>query len=781
MLDISDEDDEQHVEKAMSLQEHQTIEYPSETRSDEARLPSFHAVETSSTYGGGESIVSVLSNYSIAQKAIAEAARAELQRQKELAEYTERRHKYATSDASSAFTNDNLEEEVARLIAEKESRFQAERAVALMRAQRELEAERKARIEAEAARLKVEEELERLKLKEIPIVNEAPSDRELKDISVQEPAAETHTETSDVSEKQDDVISPCAATQPVVEQELLSPEESSHQTEDDYSEFERMISDAKAAKVTVEDEMERLELEDAVVGDEVVAVDEMKSVPDEQAQRELSHQEVGEKARMEAEASRLRAEKELERLRASRFSLEVDETAPESVIVQADAENKPDLLRMSSKQSEDDVEVFRHGYSTDDESQHIQSDDIEEKAPADSVALDALDSLQISESMKSVEPQAATDSLVTEESQLDNRESELGPTLAQGYDEHELLPATAEPTPRIPSDPAAPGNSQTDALRDISDSEKKYDVSSRSIDVSPSLAQDSKSDSEEAIIHHVARVTFEGNPSKGQLSFTTGSKVEAHSNQRGPWWLGRCGGRTGWFPASAIVPESEFLANVIGPLSGADEPDASESVEPLSGDDLNAVYDLIRNPSDPISQDGDEGDSDDESGSPAKSRWLDTENGKSRAPALPSRDHSPPPTRLDPFEMAGLSERLYEPQADDLHSNEGDGIPPSDVPKDTDGDIALPSEDVGETLSTEELVCVELADVSKNDAPDAVQPQSEISAKSDTDKDPKVVTKKPRPKPEWRATKDPKSGFIYYYHTGTREVSYYSIDIDCIL
>ena len=78
-------------------------------------------------------------------------------------------------------------------------------------------------------------------------------------------------------------------------------------------------------------------------------------------------------------------------------------------------------------------------------------------------------------------------------------------------------------------------------------------------------------------------------------------------------------------------------------------------------------------------------------------------------------------------------------------------------------------------------MCVELADVSKNDAPDAVQPQSEISAKSDTDKDPKVVTKKPRPKPEWRATKDPKSGFIYYYHTGTREVSYYSIDIDCIL
>jgi hypothetical protein len=77
----------------------------------------------------------------------------------------------------------------------------------------------------------------------------------------------------------------------------------------------------------------------------------------------------------------------------------------------------------------------------------------------------------------------------------------------------------------------------------------------------PSLFDDEEG---EANIHHVAKVTFDGNPAKGQLSFTSGTEVLAHSNQRGEWWLGRCGGRTGWFPASAVVPASEYLQS-LGP------------------------------------------------------------------------------------------------------------------------------------------------------------------------------------------------------------------------
>lgn len=783
-VDIETTGPPEHQATERRESELQSIALSSANHNEEARLSVPYSAETSSTYGGGgESIVSVLSNYSIAQKAIAEAARAELQRQKEMAEYTERRQKFATSDASSAFTSDNLEEEVARLIAEKESRLQAERAVALMRAQKELEAERKARMEAEAARLKVEEELERLKLKEISMVHEAPSAQESESMPVQELAERsTPAATLDLSEEQNDLCPPdhlvdqiCEPSHLEVEQDLPLSEENSQHTDDDYSEFERMISGAKAGKVTIGDEMERLGLGETAVGTEVV--EDMKCIPDEEVQREQLHQEAVEKARMEAEASRLRAEQELERLRGERLSMELDETAGESRIVQDSARNEPDFLRMSSEQPEDDVEIFRQTYSSVDESQPTPVEAENDKAIAENDDLD-IHLVSQSESNErggiiSVEPQSTFDSLEPDEQALHQRASE------EESDQH-----------NIPMHPA-PEIAQADVLCDNAVPTNEHDVSSRAIDVSQSVHQESKPvismdsphmpvevhDEEEAIIHHVARVTFEGNPSKGQLSFTTGSKIEAHSNQLGPWWLGRCGGRTGWFPASAIVPESEFLANVIGPLSGSDEPDASESVAALSGDELNAVYDLIRNPSDPLSQDEDEGDSDDESGSPAKSRWLDTENSKINSAALPSRDHSPPPTRLDPSAMAGLSERLYEPHDDDLHPNKDKETSQIPLSENIVGDSELSSEDIGDTPSKEEMACVETAKVSRNDTSDVVQPQPVVTEKSDActlDEQPKAdVTKpRPKPKPEWRATKDPKSGFIYYYHTGTRETTW---------
>jgi len=271
-----------------------------------------------------------------------------------------------------------------------------------------------------------------------------------------------------------------------------------------------------------------------------------------------------------------------------------------------------------------------------------------------------------------------------------------------------------------------------------------------------------KEEDDEAQIHHVARVTFEGDRSKGQLSFTTGSKVEAHSNQRGPWWLGRCCGRTGWFPASAVVPASEFLRSPVNRPSSNIADEDENDVAQLSGDELNAVYDLIRNPS----------ESEDES-SPAKSRWLGSAD-KSNA-AQPSRDYSPPPSRFDPSEMAGLSERLYDSHDDDSHSNKNEIVGRSPPPT-SYGEIA------SESKSVEVLHHPEETDetLSKDKPPKAQSQSAEISkvgenvSKGNAAKysPSEANAAKTKPKLGWRATKDPNSGLIYYYHAGTRETTW---------
>jgi hypothetical protein len=96
---------------------------------------------------------------------------------------------------------------------------------------------------------------------------------------------------------------------------------------------------------------------------------------------------------------------------------------------------------------------------------------------------------------------------------------------------------------------------------------------------------------------------------------------------------------------------------------------------------------------------------------------------------IPSeRNHSPPPTRLDPSELAGLSERLYD-------FNDGD-FPSitNDVPADT----------LQNNVTTDSAV--------------SQSPNAESPARK-------------KPKGNWRAAKDSNSGLIYYYHIKTKEVS----------
>jgi hypothetical protein len=93
-----------------------------------------------------------------------------------------------------------------------------------------------------------------------------------------------------------------------------------------------------------------------------------------------------------------------------------------------------------------------------------------------------------------------------------------------------------------------------------------------------------------------------------------------------------------------------------------------------------------------------------------------------------ARDHSSLPTRLDPSEQAGLSERLYE-------SNDGDS------PSNTND---VPAETLQNNVTTDSAVL---------QSPNADSPSRR------------------KPKGDWRAAKDSNSGLIYYYHIKTKEVS----------
>lgn len=228
----------------------------------------------------------------------------------------------------------------------------------------------------------------------------------------------------------------------------------------------------------------------------------------------------------------------------------------------------------------------------------------------------------------------------------------------------------------------------------------------------PSLLDDEEG---EANIHHVAKVTFDGNPAKGQLSFTSGSEVLAHSNQRGDWWLGRCGGRTGWFPASAVVPASEYLSS-LGPTLGVHQSESESTDEvdlefpKLSQEELHETYDLIRSPS-----------------------------GEDESPNRPVKD--PDVTKSDPTEIVDLQEHGQNDvmNAYDSMLNEYDSM-------------LGPSTAEGQEVAVKEDPSVNLT-VQTN--------QSELNATANSGEKKKRI---------WRSANDPNTGMTYYYNVKTREV-----------
>jgi len=259
--------------------------------------------------------------------------------------------------------------------------------------------------------------------------------------------------------------------------------------------------------------------------------------------------------------------------------------------------------------------------------------------------------------------------------------------------------------------------------------------------VSPQLESE-----EEANIHHVAKVTFEGDPSKGQLSFITGAAVLAHSNQRGPWWLGRSGGRTGWFPASAVVPASEFLGNNF--IESPDIEEEEKEFARMSQAELDKVYNLIRSPSDPVGSDeGSHDDEEEDVTSPAKNRWMEDSYGV-RGPISSQRDSSPPATpRLDPSESVGLKERLFETKSSD-GSQQKSAMENSTDQTGMTSDIQNAQDHNHNSISP------------KNTTGSPQTPMPETTPAHD------------KPKRLWRTAIDKSTGLTYYYHIHTRETSW---------
>ncbi|KAL3798197.1 hypothetical protein HJC23_005758 [Cyclotella cryptica] len=261
----------------------------------------------------------------------------------------------------------------------------------------------------------------------------------------------------------------------------------------------------------------------------------------------------------------------------------------------------------------------------------------------------------------------------------------------------------------------------------------------------PSIIDDEEG---EANIFHVARVTFDGDPSKGQLSFTTGSEVLAHSNQRGDWWLGRCGGRTGWFPAAAVVPASEFLRGSVdtayNPVQNAEDDDDIDLEFPkLSEEELNSVYDFIRSPS---------GDDD----SPKRVR--------KESPRPDSRT-------LDPSQCVGLEQRHESTENDDSdvkHAfdsmmNVYDSMVTPASARDSDQRIKE-KEEPSLTVSEE---------TSQTEANYNIQIVPNDTNQTETNQErPAHTAQAKKPKRLWRSALDPNTGLTYYYNVKTRETTW---------
>ena len=694
---------------------------------------------------GGDSIVSAMSQHSTSMMAIAVATRTELKRLREVAAFNQQQQGDATIHSGSRI-GDIHEEEITRLIAEKESRFQAEQAVALLKAQRELEAERRARLEAETAKMRAEIELQHLKWEKMRKEEEKLADQGVDSGIDQEQAGDVAAAAPlEPSEEKPSSNSPG----PFLGQNQLGLKK---------YKLEEVVTAVESPRVKAEEQLESVNTDEMVKEDEVV--EKLPNVSRAIAQQEQPLPDAIDQSRLEAEATRLQAEKELELLRAKRatvLTLEYDEIDL--------TENKSDLSRTNSEQDADDIEIFRHVYSSDDDSVSRHSEAVVDEAPQHLSEEDEnrrkFKDMMVTSKSSSDESEGVE---VAEPAQIGKSETSavasdvaerIEPNMKSLSLENEILEATGQE-----SSSEALGQESTSPRKDAvhvaakknESVDEEVETNERDFPLEKSKpAVPMEIDEEvEAVIHHVAVVTFEGNPGKGQLSFITGSKIEAHSNQCGPWWLGRCGTRTGWFPARAVVPESEFLARFKSPSGAVADYDESEEVAPLSGDELHAVYDLIRNPSDQSEQNRDGDDSGSESGSPARSRWLDTGAGKSNTAFSSSRDHSPPPTRSDPSEMAGLTERLYGSNDDDSSSKTNEGLSPSPI-------SSMPD------------------DMSKIDTIDASEPLSNTpSGGAAKEPQPSVDAPKPKPKGDWRAVRDPNSGLIYYYHVITKEVSYVS-------
>ena len=255
---------------------------------------------------------------------------------------------------------------------------------------------------------------------------------------------------------------------------------------------------------------------------------------------------------------------------------------------------------------------------------------------------------------------------------------------------------------------------QTSAAQILDTDESQTLATKPDLPKKPSIFDD---DEGEANIHHVAKITFDGNPAKGQLSFTSVSEVLAHSNQRGEWWLGRCGGRTGWFPASAVVPASEYFQS-LGPALGEfnvedeGEEDADMKFPQLSQEELHATYDLIRSPS-----------------------------GEDESPKRAG-------TKPDSSEVVDLAEEPSEPFVND----QSNVISAYDSMLDEYDSMLSPSSANEKTVQEEE-------------------PSIDASTQVEQPKLGTTASGEKKPKRLWRSAHDPNSGLTYYYNYKTREVS----------
>lgn len=555
------------------------------------------------------------------------------------------------------------EEEIDLLL--KESRLQAEKAIALRKAQRELEKEKKARIEAEAARLAVEEELARLK-----------ADAGIKQtISGDPKPIALHEENVVESNSDEDEVVDIAA-----EEHGDTPEEPSRydlnnttlsSVSDTKSEQESVEKSRSSSSDDMKDEDNAPLLGTFPSGVPLPLADTDRVLPDE---------------------------------------ADIAEASVESV-----ASSQNELAVQESSDEDDDLSALK--YLVLDGGGDSPIDNAVAPKLSDDMMEEAVD--EVKESSLSTSPLNTGDivsppSDVIATKKMDDR---VDQSLGQG--------ATQRSEHDFPSTTMAHAPLSQDVL---SEQEGAID--------------------EEANINHVATTTFEGNRAKGQLSFTTGSKVLAHSNQRGPWWLGRCGGRTGWFPANAVVPESEFLKNIASALP-TDIEETNDRLGELSNEELAATYDLIRNPSDPVNNVDNDEDDEDVNASPARSRWLDDNSSKNAVQS--SRSDSPPPTRSDPSKMEGLNERLYPNESDAVDFAPQLGFEGMNR-------LGKSIEERQEERPKKTYIGPPQV-ITEADSPKIIQTSSGSQSK-----------KKKKPQ-EWKATQDPSTGLTYYYHLKTREVS----------